>query len=156
RDWKAALDCTVIKKGVMTMVFHPHGWIKNDQMVELIDYADKRYGKKVKFLNFREAHDRLSKYLLDGETIRHPKTGGFTNIFVADLGRFGFQGVQFIRGKEAATKVWPGKGDWVRASSSYVPWNAGPPFEDYAFHKTIRLGDKLAMVVGNEKESAVF
>ena len=44
-DWKAALDATVLKQGVFTMIFHPHGWIRNDQMVELIDYAVKRYGK---------------------------------------------------------------------------------------------------------------
>jgi peptidoglycan/xylan/chitin deacetylase (PgdA/CDA1 family) len=58
-DWKAALDCTVIKQGVMTMVFHPHGWIRNDQMVELIDYAVAKHGKKVKFLTFKEAEVRL-------------------------------------------------------------------------------------------------
>ncbi len=59
RDWKAALDCTVIKQGVFCMVFHPHGWIKNDQVVEFIDYAAERYGKRVKFLTFREALERL-------------------------------------------------------------------------------------------------
>src|SRR5947207_7509826 len=60
RDWKAALDCTVIKKGVFNMVFHPHGWIKAEQVVELIDHAVAKHGKKVKFLNFREALDRLN------------------------------------------------------------------------------------------------
>src|SRR6266404_8523240 len=43
QDWKAALDATVIKRGVMTMVFHPHGWIRNDQLVDLIDYAVTKY-----------------------------------------------------------------------------------------------------------------
>src|SRR5262249_28118968 len=33
RDWKALLDATVIKQGVMNLVFHPHGWIKNEQIV---------------------------------------------------------------------------------------------------------------------------
>jgi len=69
-DWKAALDCTVIKQGVFCLVFHPHGWIKNDQVVELIDYAQEKYGKKVKFLNFREAHEKLSKNLLDGRQLK--------------------------------------------------------------------------------------
>lgn len=36
-DWKAALDCTLIKQGVFCMVFHPHGWIRNEQVVEFID-----------------------------------------------------------------------------------------------------------------------
>ena len=51
----AALDAIVLKQGVFTMVFHPHGWIKNDQLVDLIDYAVAKHGKKIKFLTFREA-----------------------------------------------------------------------------------------------------
>jgi hypothetical protein len=62
-DWKAALDCTVVKKGVFCLVFHPHGWIKNEQVAELVDYADQKHGKKVKFLTFKEAYDRLQKNL---------------------------------------------------------------------------------------------
>ena len=38
-DMKAALDCVVKKQGVFNLVFHPHGWIKPEQVVELIDYA---------------------------------------------------------------------------------------------------------------------
>jgi putative membrane-bound dehydrogenase-like protein len=60
-DMKAALDCTVLKKGVFCLVFHPHGWIRNDQVVDLIDHAVKTHGSKVKFLSFREAQERLSK-----------------------------------------------------------------------------------------------
>lgn len=69
-DWKAALDCTVIKQGVMTMVFHPHGWIRNDQVVELIDYAVAKHGKKVKFLTFKEVLERLDRSLLGGASLR--------------------------------------------------------------------------------------
>ena len=75
RDWKAALDATVIKKGVFCLVFHPHGWIKNEQIVELIDHAVTKHGKKVKFLTFREAQERLDKNLLGGHPLRDPKTG---------------------------------------------------------------------------------
>lgn len=68
-DWKAAIDCTVIKQGVFTMVFHPHGWIKNDQVIELIDHAVAKHGKKVKFLTFKEAQERLDKNLFDGNSL---------------------------------------------------------------------------------------
>ena len=61
RDLKAALDCAVAKKGVFCLVFHPHGWIRNDQVVELIDHAVAKHGKKVKFLTFKEAQERLSR-----------------------------------------------------------------------------------------------
>ncbi len=69
-DLKAALDGVVIKKGVFNFVFHPHGWIRSEQVLELVDYADKRYGRKVKFLTFKEALDRLNKNLLDGQSLR--------------------------------------------------------------------------------------
>src|SRR5205807_6283824 len=61
-DWKAALDCAVIKQGVFCLVFHPHGWIRNDQVVELIDHAVKKHGNKLKFLNFCEAKQQLDKH----------------------------------------------------------------------------------------------
>jgi peptidoglycan/xylan/chitin deacetylase (PgdA/CDA1 family) len=70
RDLKAALDCAVAKKGVFCLVFHPHGWIRNDQIVELIDHATQKHGKKVKFLNFRAAHDLLVKNLQGGHSLR--------------------------------------------------------------------------------------
>jgi hypothetical protein len=69
-DWKAALDCTVIKQGVFAMVFHPHGWIKNDQVIEFIDHAVAKHGKKVKFLTFKEALDQLSRNLFGGRAYR--------------------------------------------------------------------------------------
>jgi hypothetical protein len=64
-DLKAALDAVVIKQGVFDLVFHPHGWIRNDQVVELIDHAVAKHGSKVKFLTFREAYDRIQANLLD-------------------------------------------------------------------------------------------
>ena len=33
-DLKAALDATVLKQGVFNLVFHPHGWIKTEQVVD--------------------------------------------------------------------------------------------------------------------------
>jgi putative membrane-bound dehydrogenase-like protein len=69
-DLKAALDCVVAKQGVFNLVFHPHGWIRNEQVVELIDHAVATHGKKVKFLNFREALDRLNRNLLGGQPLR--------------------------------------------------------------------------------------
>ena len=72
-DMKAALDAVVIKQGTFNLVFHPHGWIRNDQIVELIDHAVEKHGKKVKFLTFREALERINENLFDGESIRHAR-----------------------------------------------------------------------------------
>ena len=70
RDLKRALDITVLKQGVMNLVFHPHGWIEAEQVVELIDHAVATHGKKVKFLNFNECVERLNKNVLGGQTLR--------------------------------------------------------------------------------------
>ncbi len=69
-DLEAALDCVVLKQGVFDFVFHPYGWIKPAQVVELIDHAVAKHGKKVKFLSFREALERLNKNLLKGQELR--------------------------------------------------------------------------------------
>ena len=75
-DLKAALDAVVLKQGVFNLVFHPHGWIQAEQIVELIDHAVRTHGKKVKFLNFREAQERLDKNLLGGNPLRDVQDGG--------------------------------------------------------------------------------
>ncbi len=69
-DLKAALDAVVLKQGTFNLVFHPHGWIKAEQVVELIDHAVAKHGRKVKFLTFREALDRLNRHLLGGQSLR--------------------------------------------------------------------------------------
>jgi putative membrane-bound dehydrogenase-like protein len=69
-DLKAALDCVVLTQGVFNLVFHPYGWIKPEQVVALIDHAVAKHGKKVKFLNFREAHERLKKTVSSGQPLR--------------------------------------------------------------------------------------
>ena len=76
-DLKAALDCVVLKQGVFDLVFHPYGWIKNQQVADLVDYADRTYGRKVKFLTFKEALDRLNTNLLKGKPLR--KADGTTD-----------------------------------------------------------------------------
>jgi len=106
QDWQAALDCTVIKKGVMTMVFHPHGWIRNDQMVELIDYAAKKYGKRVKFLNFREALERLAKSVGGALPLRDTATGSDNGVRVLDLNGDGFLDVVIGLMGRTQTRVW--------------------------------------------------
>ena len=72
RDMKAAIDATVIKQGTFTLTFHPHmhNWITKEQVVGLIDHVVAKHGKKVKFLNFREVYERLTKNLLGGHPLR--------------------------------------------------------------------------------------
>jgi hypothetical protein len=81
-DWKAALDIAVIKQGVMPIVFHPHGWSSSAQFVEFIDYAVAKHGRKVKFLTFREAQERIGAPLgLDFEKDLLPAFEGRITFF---------------------------------------------------------------------------
>jgi len=108
RDWQAALDCTVIKQGVFCLVFHPHGWIKSEQIVELIDYAQAKHGKKVKFLTFREAQERLDQNVLGGQSLRDGQ-GRDNGVRLLDLDNDGNLDVVVGSARSRHTRVWQAK-----------------------------------------------
>jgi putative membrane-bound dehydrogenase-like protein len=113
RDWKLALDATVRKQGVFTLVFHPHGWIRSEQVVDLIDHAVARHGKKVKFLTFREAQERLDKNLLAGHPLRAPD-GGDNGVRLLDVDHDGFLDVVIGNDKARQTRRWlPKTNTWA-------------------------------------------
>lgn len=104
-DLAAALDAAVIKQGVYNLVFHPHGWIRNDQVVQLIDHAVERHGPKVKFLTFREAQERLDRHLLGGQPLR-AADGGDNGVRLVDLNNDGFQDVIIGNDQVRQTRLW--------------------------------------------------
>ena len=111
-DWKAELQATVLKQGVLTMVFHPHGWIRNEQMVEFINYAVSKYGKKVKFLTFPEAQQRLDQNLLAGQPLRAPN-GKDNGVRLLDLNQDGFLDVVIGNAQIRKTRIWdPAAAEW--------------------------------------------
>ena len=109
-DMKAALDETVARRGVYTLVFHPHGWITNAQIVELIDHAVKTHGDKVAFLSMREVRDRLTQNFLGGVALRDASEGG-SQARVLDVNHDGFMDVLLTQPGEAATRVWDPKAE---------------------------------------------
>ncbi|NLY02539.1 MAG: hypothetical protein GXY83_41195 [Rhodopirellula sp.] len=113
RDMKAAIDATVIKKGVFTLTFHPGRWIRNDQVIELIDHAVARYGGKVKFLSFQDVQQKLTDNLLAGQPLR-AKNGQDNGVRVADFNGDGYMDVAIGNEHLRQTRVWsPEKGTWT-------------------------------------------
>jgi putative membrane-bound dehydrogenase-like protein len=113
RDLEAALDAIVIKQGVFNLVFHPHGWIKNEQVVEFIDHAVARHGKKVKFLTFREAQERLNRNLLAGQPLR-AANGQDNGVRLIDVNNDGYLDVVIGNDSIRQTRVWsPSTKSWT-------------------------------------------
>ncbi len=104
-DLKRGLDTAVVKQGVFTLVFHPHNWIKAEQLVELVDHAVNKHGNKIKFLTFREAAERLNKHLLNGQPLRD-KDGGASGTRLLDLNADGYLDVVAGNPQVRRTRVW--------------------------------------------------
>lgn len=126
-DMKTALDITVLKKGVFNLVFHPHGWIKAEQVVELIDHAVAKHGKKVKFLNFREAYSRLNENLLAGQSMRSDK-GWNGGVRLLDLNDDGYQDVVIGNESRRLTRIWQPRSQSWRESTFPVRLGIGTQF----------------------------
>lgn len=105
QDWCRALDATVAKRGVFNLVFHPHGWIRAEQIVELIDYAEKTYGDRVRFWSFRQALDQLNRHLLAGHPLRN-KNGSDNGVRVLDLNDDGYMDVVIGNSEAQLTRLW--------------------------------------------------
>ena len=105
-DMRSVLDIVVQKQGVMNLVFHPHGWIRADQIVQLIDHAAKKHGRKVRFMSFREAQQNLDKHLLDGQPVRTP-SGAPNGVRLADVDQDGYQDVLRLDPQgRLTTRIW--------------------------------------------------
>jgi len=112
-DWKAALDATVLKQGTMTLVFHPWGWSSARQHVEFINYAQSKYGKRVKFLSFRDALQRLEMNALGGQPLR-AANGKDNGVRLLDLNNDGYMDAVIGNDNVRQTRVWsPQKHQWI-------------------------------------------
>jgi putative membrane-bound dehydrogenase-like protein len=119
RDLKVALDITVQKQGVFNLVFHPHGWINAEQVIELIDHAVAKHGNKVKFLTFAEAVQRLNKNVLRAESLRGAD-GSDQCIRFADVNQDGYMDVLRAYGKMSWSRNWdPVASKWNEHDLSY-------------------------------------
>lgn len=111
-DLKAALDAIVVKRGVMNVVFHPYGWIAEQQVAQFVRHAHEKYGKRVKFLTFREALARMNEHLLAGQSLRGSE-GEDNGVRIMDLNADGFMDLVIGNTSLRRTRVWsPEKQTW--------------------------------------------
>ncbi len=113
QDMKLALDAVAIKQGIYTRTFHPGAWIRNDQVIELIDHATSKYGKRVTFLNFREVHERLTRNLSAGQPLR-ADNGQDNGVRVLDVNGDGYMDVVIGNERVRQTRLWsPATRTWI-------------------------------------------
>ncbi|HEX4796542.1 MAG TPA: PVC-type heme-binding CxxCH protein, partial [Humisphaera sp.] len=113
KDWEAQLDATVIKQGTFTLVFHPYGWSKPEQIAELVDHIDQKYGKRVKFLTFAEAVERINKNVLGGHPLRGVN-GQDNGVRLLDLNNDGYLDVVIGNPRAHLTRLWdPATSKWI-------------------------------------------
>ncbi len=116
RDLQSAIDAVVGKHGVFSLCFHPHGWLSNMQVVELLDYADRVYGRRVEFLSFRDVVERLNRNLLAGQPLRDER-GRANGVHILDVNDDGYMDVVIANGQCQQTRRWdPAAGTWQTTS----------------------------------------
>ena len=149
KDLIAALDVVVKKQGTMNLVFHPHGWIRNDQVVELLDYAERTYGRRVRFLNFRQAQHRLNRHLLSNLPIRGAEGRG-SGTRLLDVNGDGMMDV-VLRGTNGQlhTRLW------VPAAATWQSFDLPVSWQTAHFGVT-RSGGPTEMFVWDGKLLTVF
>ncbi|MEX0937369.1 MAG: PVC-type heme-binding CxxCH protein [Pirellulales bacterium] len=115
-DLQAVIDAAVIKQGMTNIVFHPYDWLRNDQMVEVIDHVASKHGRKVKFLNFGECVARLTEHLLAGHPLR-AADGSDNGVRLLDLNNDGYLDVVIGNDQAQLTRVWtPDEQSWQETS----------------------------------------
>ena len=111
-DMRLAIDAAVLKQGVFVLTFHPHKWIRNQEVVELIDYAVAKHGRKIQFLNFRDVYERLTADMLGGQPLR-AADGGDNGVRLLDLNADGYMDVVVGNAAVRQTRLWdPSQKTW--------------------------------------------
>lgn len=159
-DMLAAIDATVIKQGIADIVFHPHGWIRSEQIAEVIDRVDTKYGKRVKFLTFKECIERINKHLLLDQPLRQPDDGDDNGVRLVDLNLDGFLDVMIGNDELQVARVWdPDNNHWNEIPSpvKFVASaaNSNPIDQGVQFGQLV-AGQGVSMLVNNDQDQSLY
>tara|TARA_R110002111_G_scaffold227346_1_gene288832 strand:- start:77839 stop:83043 length:5205 start_codon:yes stop_codon:yes gene_type:complete len=105
KDWTAVIDATVVKQGTFNLVYHPHGWISNEQVIKLIDHAVEKHGSAVQFLSFQDVLQRMNQHLLAGQPLRNER-GADNGVRLLDLNNDGYLDVVIGNENVRKTRIW--------------------------------------------------
>ena len=159
-DMLAAIDATVIKQGIADIVFHPHGWIRSEQMAEVVDRVDAKYGKRVRFLTFHECIERINKHLLLDQPIRRPVGGGDNGVRIVDLNLDGFLDVMIGNDERRVARVWnPENNQWIEIPSpvKFVTNDAdSAPIDQGVQFGQLVAGQGASMLVNNDLDQSIY
>ncbi len=159
-DMVAAIDATVMKKGIANLVFHPYEWIRSEQIAEVVDRVDAKYGKRVKFLTFRECIERINKNLLLDQPLRRPSNGGDNGVRIVDLNLDGFLDVMIGNEQCQLARVWdPGKQLWndIPSPVTFIASDARSTTIDQGVQfGQLVTGQGVSMLVNHELDQAVY
>jgi len=159
RDMKAAIDATVAKRGTYVLTFHPGGWIRNDQVVEMVDHAVRDRAGKVKFLNFRDMHERLTKNALGGHPLR-AADGGDNGVRLLDVNADGYMDAIVANDQVRQTRIWsPSTSQWRVADfpvAAVTVDEQGKRAETGVRFGVLRGGGFASMLVRNEKTAGLW
>jgi len=159
RDMQAALDAVVIKRGVYNLVFHPHGWIRNDQINEIIDHAVEKHGSRVKFLTFREAQQRIDQHLLAGQPLR-AADGSDNGVRLLDVNNDGHLDVVIGNRQRRETRIWSPQENQVKTTGfpvSLVSESEDGPRRDAGVRfGVLRADGRASLLVSHQRERGVW
>lgn len=159
-DWKAALDIVVRKQGVFTWIFHPHGWSSPEQIVEFIDHAVATHGRKVKFLTFKEAAERLNAGFLGGRSLRD-QHGDPAGLAVLDVNHDGLMDATAGSALAGAPGLPAGWNEFLSRLDSFDPEIRAAAGKHFSKPAGFLLRDMdhngiCELLVANPQQQAVF
>ena len=159
-DMIAAIDATVVKQGIADIVFHPYEWIRSEQIAEVVDRVDAKYGKRVKFLTFHECIERINKHLLLDQPLRRPVGGGDNGVRIVDLNLDGFLDVMIGNEHRQVARVWdPDNNQWndIPSPVKFVVSDAkSNPIDQGVQFGQLVAGQGVSMLVNNDRDQSIY
>ncbi len=157
-DIERGIDRVVEAQGTFTLCFHPHGWIRNTQVVEIIDHAVKKHGRGVRFVSFHDVLARMKDNLLGGMPLR-AGDGSDNGVRLLDVNADGFLDVVIGNDLKRETRVWdPREARWATSPFPFrvvTRGKDGSPRETGVKFGVLQASGFASAIVASEDEKGL-